>query len=110
MITGLFPHEHGITGNDPPGGRDEMRDPVSRAMMVEIFKEHKTVSEYLAEQGYVSHQSGKWWEGPPTDHGFTAGMTHGIVENGGRHGDEGLKVGREGMEPVYDFIKTAGPR
>ena len=31
MITGLFPHEHGITGNDPPGGLEAMRDPVRRA-------------------------------------------------------------------------------
>jgi len=44
MITGLFPHEHGITGNDPPG----RMDPVQRAMMVEIFEETKTVTEYLA--------------------------------------------------------------
>lgn len=108
MITGLFPHEHGITGNDPPGTVEQSRDPVRRAMMVEIFKEHKTVGEYLAEKGYVSHQSGKWWEGVPTEHGFTAGMTHGIVENGGRHGDVGLEIGREGMAPVYDFIESAG--
>ena len=108
MITGLFPHEHGITGNDPPGDRDASRDPVLRAMMVEIFKEHKTVSEYLAEQGYVSHQSGKWWEGSPGEHGFTEGMTHGVVENGGRHGDEGLTIGREGMQPIFDFMDNAG--
>ncbi len=108
MITGLFPHEHGITGNDPPGGREEMRDPAHRANMVKVFEKHKTVSEYLQEEGYVSHQSGKWWEGAPTDHGFTVGMTHGDVENGGRHGDEGLKIGREGMAPITDFIEGAG--
>ena len=108
MITGLFPHDHGITGNDPPGGIEVMRDPVRRAMMVEVFKKSKTVSEYLEENGYVSHQSGKWWEGSPTEHGFTAGMTHGVVEDGGRHGDEGLKIGREGMEPIFDFIAEAG--
>lgn len=108
MITGLFPHEHGITGNDPPGGRETMRDPVRRAMMVEIFKKNRTVGEYLAEKGYVSHQSGKWWEGEPESHGFTEGMTHGVVENGGRHGDEGLKIGREGMTPMFDFLDQAG--
>ena len=108
MITGLFPHDHGITGNDPPGGIETMRDPVRRAMMVEVFKKSKTISEYLEEKGYVSHQSGKWWEGSPTEHGFTAGMTHGVVEDGGRHGDEGLKIGREGMEPIFDFISEAG--
>ena len=108
MITGLFPHEHGITGNDPPGGRETMRDPVQRAMMVEIFKQHKTLGEYLGEIGYLSHQSGKWWEGDPTEHGFSAGMTHGVVADGGRHGDEGLTIGREGMQPIFDFIDQSG--
>ena len=108
MITGLFPHDHGITGNDPPGGIETMRDPVRRAMMVEMFKKSKTISEYLEEKGYVSHQSGKWWEGSPTEHGFTVGMTHGRVEDGGRHGDAGLTIGREGLAPIFDFIDAAG--
>ena len=108
MITGLFPHEHGITGNDPPGDRAASRDPVERAVMVEIFKEHKTLGEYLGELGYVSHQSGKWWEGDPREHGFTAGMTHGMVDQGGRHGDDGLRIGREGMAPIEAFLEEAG--
>ncbi len=108
MSTGLFPHEHGITGNDPPGGRATMRNPAARSEMVEIFTENKTVTEYLTETGYVSHQSGKWWEGDPTHHGFTAGMTHGDVANGGRHGDEGLKIGREGLHPIAAFLEEAG--
>ena len=36
--------------------------------------------------------------------GFTHGMTHGDVSRGGRHGDEGLIIGRETMQPIYDFI------
>ena len=40
--------------------------------MVEVFKLNKTVGEYLSEKGYVSHQSGKWWEGSPQEHEFTA--------------------------------------
>ena len=31
-------------------------------------------------------------------------MTRGFPKKGGRHGDDGLKIGREGMEPVLDFI------
>ena len=31
-------------------------------------------------------------------------MTHGDPLRGGRHGDAGLKIGREGMLPVTDFI------
>jgi uncharacterized sulfatase len=34
-------------------------------------------------------------------------MTHGDPDRGGRHGDEGLKIGREGLEPIYDFIDDA---
>ena len=105
MVTGLYPHQHGITGNDPPG---ESRDPEARAEMVDVFARNANIARLLDERGYVSHQSGKWWEGDPTEQGFTAAMTHGIVEEGGRHGDEGLKIGREGMEPVLDFIDAAG--
>ena len=108
MATGLYPHQHGITGNDPPGGRPTMHDPAARAEMVEVFQRNETVPELLQAQGYLSHQSGKWWEGDPKDHGFTAAMTHGDVARGGRHGDVGLTIGREGMQPVYDFIDAAG--
>ncbi len=63
--------------------------------------------ELLGEQGYLSHQSGKWWEGDPKRAGFTHGMTRGFPNPGGRHGDDGLKIGREGMEPVFEFIDHA---
>lgn len=33
-------------------------------------------------------------------------MTHGDPQRGGRHGDEGLKIGRQGMQPIYDFIEA----
>jgi len=108
MITGLYPHEHGITSNDPFGGLETRFDPIARAMMVEVFKNNLTLGEYLGNLGYVSFQSGKWWEGSPLEHGFTDGMTHGVVENRGRHGDLGLKIGREGMTEVFDFIDSAG--
>lgn len=106
MVTGLYPHQHGITGNDPPGGMSG--GPEARAEMVQIFQPKETVLERLHADGYLSFQSGKWWEGDPTGHGFTSGMTHGDVTRGGRHGDEGLKIGREGMQPIKDFIASAG--
>lgn len=31
-------------------------------------------------------------------------MTDGDYNRGGLHGDEGLKIGREGIQPIYDFI------
>ena len=57
--------------------------------------------------GYVSLQTGKWWEGDPLEHGFTQAMTRGFPKPGGRHGDDGLKIGREGLGPIPSFIKNA---
>ena len=34
-------------------------------------------------------------------------MTRGFPEKGGRHGDDGLKIGREGMQPIDDFLDHA---
>ncbi len=107
LLTGRYPHQHGITGNDPPGDAATRTQAVSRASMVDVFKRNKVLPALLAEKGYVSFQSGKWWEGRPEDFGFTKAMTHGDVARGGRHGDEGLTVGRQGMQPIYDFIDSA---
>ena len=108
LATGLFPHEHGITGNDPPGvWPDIARDVAGRAAMEAVFARSDTVAELLGRSGYVSHQSGKWWEGNPLDHGFTAAMTHGDVTRKGRHGDDGLVIGREGMDSIFDFIEAS---
>lgn len=104
IMTGLYPHQHLITGNDPPG---KAMDPQNRASMVEIFRKSKTIVGELGEAGYVSHQSGKWWEGECTCCGFTECMSHGDVSRGGRHGDVGLKIGRETMQPVFDFVDRA---
>ena len=110
LLTGRYPHQHGITGNDPPGGRTAMVDPVRRAEMVDIFRRSTPLPSLLAAKGYVSFQSGKWWEGRPQESGFTAAMTHGDVTRRGRHGDEGLAIGREGLQPIYDFIDSTGGR
>ncbi len=37
-------------------------------------------------------------------------MTRGFPEKGGRHGDDGLKIGREGMQPVREFVGMARAR
>jgi arylsulfatase A-like enzyme len=99
MISGLYPHQHKLTGNDPPPG-------VDRSEMLRHIRRIPTLPRLLAEKGYVSHQSGKWWEGSYELGGFTAGMTHGDPRRRGRHGDEGLKIGREGMQPIFDFIEA----
>lgn len=98
LVTGKYPHLHGITGNDPPQG-------VDRGEMLKFVRATPTLPRVLAKAGYRTFQSGKWWEGDPVaDGGFTHGMTHGDPKRGGRHGDEGLKIGREGLQPIFDFI------
>jgi len=103
LISGLYPHQHRITGNDPPKGTD-------RAKMLKHIRRIPKLPQMLATKGYVSHQSGKWWEGSHKLGGFTAGMTHGDPKRGGRHGDEGLKIGREGMQPIFNFVDGCGDK
>lgn len=115
LLTGLYAHQHKVTSNDPPlpagkTGQAADRDPKFRAQrreMIEYFEQVPTIPRLLGEQGYVSFQSGKWWGGHFSHGGFTDGMSHGDPDKGGRHGDLGLKIGRETMKPVLDFIDGA---
>lgn len=104
MATGLYPHDHGVTGNDVDGRnkRAELDVPVKAA-----FHKHPSMIKTLVANGYLAHQSGKWWEGSYADGGFTHGMTHGDPKRGGRHGDVGLKIGRQGMAEIADFMDHA---
>jgi len=113
LATGLYPHETGIRGNDPvmPDGKDKRKDKAAfgqmRAKMTAPFAECTTFIEALRDNGYLTLQTGKWWEENPLDHGFTDAMTHGDALRGGRHGDVGLKIGRTTMQPFYDFVEKA---
>ncbi len=110
IITGRYPHEHRITSNDPT--KPEMmpqnefiKSPgfhTGRARMVRDLAAWPTLPGLLSQAGYLSLQTGKWWLGDYTHGGFTAGMSH-----GGRHGDEGLTIGRKTLQPIYDFISDA---
>lgn len=107
ILTGLYAHQHKITSNDPPlppkkDGAAAARDPdflAQRQAMIDYIDKVPTLPRLLAERGYVSFQTGKWWEGDYRRGGFTHGMSR-----GGRHGDEGLEIGRKTMQPIYDFI------
>ena len=110
MITGRYAHQHGVTGNDPSpkyAQPDSKAYQAQRAELIANIDRFDTVPDLLGAEGYVSHQSGKWWEGNFRRGGFTAGITRGFPQPGGRHGDDGLTIGRQGMQPVTDFLDQA---
>lgn len=95
MMTGQYAHQHKICCNDQPEG-------MQRESMWGFLKAAPSFPRLLQEKGYLSFQTGKFWEGHFENGGFTHGMT---VK--GRHGDDGLVIGRKTMQPMYDFIQTA---
>jgi uncharacterized sulfatase len=121
IVTGLYPHQHGNVGNDPPRSGSNNGNPTGQTpppdylqVREEYLKLHidklQTLPELLRAKGYVSFQSGKWWEGSCERGGFDEGMTHGDPLRDGRHGDEGLQIGRATMQPVLDFLDRAAEK
>ncbi len=113
IITGLYPHQHGILGNDPvfaytgaqKWGADWLQErAVYNEAVVARIETGPCLPAILEEAGYRTLQTGKWWEGHFSRGGFTEGMTHGDPLREGRHGDEGLSIGRQGLERIYRFI------
>jgi uncharacterized sulfatase len=110
ILTGLYPHQHKITSNDPPlpagkSGAAANKDAgflAARQEMIANIDKSPTLPRMLSERGYLSFQTGKWWEGDYKRGGFTHGMSL-----GGRHGDQGLEIGRKTMQPMYDFVDRA---
>ncbi len=108
LITGRYPHEHKVVGNDPPDTPKAPRgSPAGKAAfeagrerMTRHLEAWPTLPKLLGAHGYRSLQTGKWWQGHFKRGGFDEGMT-----KGQRHGDDGLAIGRNTMEPVYDFMK-----
>ena len=110
IITGRFPHQHGVVCNDPPRppgmaagqfyASPEFR--AGRERMSSFLEAVPTLPRLLQARGYVSFQSGKWWQNDFSRGGFTHGMTR-----GGRHGDDGLKIGRTTLDPVTGFMDQA---
>ncbi len=110
LLTGHYASVHGVTGNDPSPKYAKRGGPLydaRRAKLISYLDKFESLPRALAKQGYLSHQSGKLWEGSYQNCGFTHGMTRGFPEPGGRHGDDGLKIGRNGMAPIADFLDIA---
>jgi uncharacterized sulfatase len=110
ILTGLYPHQHKITSNDPPlpAGMGQAAFHRSAAFregreaMCRHLDAVPTLPRLLAESGYLSLQTGKWWLGDYRRGGFTHGMTRGE-----RHGDDGLAIGRRTLDPIFDLIAQA---
>jgi uncharacterized sulfatase len=119
IITGLYPHQHGVTGNDPalPGkdvrAQSERLNPAFAHYynsIVENFTSRPNFVRDLTSRGYLALQTGKWWEGDPIKNaGFTHAMTVGTGK-GDRHGGAGLEIGRVGLGPITNFIAQAGDK
>ena len=108
LVNGQYAHKHGVTGNDPSPKNYPPKDGKNynqkRAKLISYLDKFDTLPKLLGEKGYLSHQSGKWWEGNFKHGGFTHGMTRGFPQSGGRHGDDGLKIGREGLQAIEEFV------
>ena len=110
LLTGQYASVHGVTGNDPSpkyAKRGSELYNERRAKLISYLDNFDALPKALGRKGYLSHQSGKLWEGSYQNCGFTHGMTRGFPEPGGRHGDDGLKIGREGMQPIAEFVDEA---
>lgn len=129
LMTGLYPHQHGVHFNHGPPGNSGYNKMTSvdtyvktRTKEFALIEKVPTLPRVLAKQfGYRSLQTGKFWEGHWRNAGFTEGMTtfkappakqtYGgirklasgdLVAHG--NGDSGLQIGRETMEPIKTFI------
>ena len=109
MLTGRYPHQHGITSNEPMMRRGTPRDEFLRACeeMDSRITRGPALTRILAKHGYLSLQTGKWWHGSYRLGGFSHGMTHGDPKRGGRHGDVGLTIGRKGLAAITEFWDLA---
>ena len=110
IYTGLYPHQHGITGNDlldPKGKKVPRNTPQGAALhqkLYDTFYAQKGITSELAKADYLTMQTGKWWESDPKLAGFDTTMTHGDPQRKGRHGDIGLKVSRNGIADIRTFL------
>ncbi|WP_299057425.1 sulfatase-like hydrolase/transferase [uncultured Polaribacter sp.] len=114
IITGLYPKDHGVLGNDKVYERikdDRKTSQKNRAEaykpIISAFEKQTTLPDMLKEKGYLSFQTGKWWHGNHKIGGFDDGMTHGNPKRGGRHGDYGLEIGRKGLDTINSYVDVA---
>ena len=127
LLTGRYPHQSGLHYNHPPPGNSAFNRMRSRAEYeqarspaFERIRNLPSLPRVLGDLGYRSLQTGKFWEGHFSNAGFTEGMTvfepapgqdyggNRVLANGELaahgNGDHGLKIGRETLQPIADFL------
>lgn len=127
LITGLYPVQYESEANaiaetamqrtPLPAGVDTdfEKSILRRQYETTAIEQFETLPRILAQAGYVSHQSGKWWEQSYAHGGFTHGMTEtwhwsDAADLGDRWfftfmGGRGNEIGRNTMEPVETFVR-----
>ncbi len=91
------PHQRSQRDRSCQGNKG--REPLKRHLLGNSLILPRT----LTEAGYETFQTGKLWNTTAKEVGFTDGMTN----KEGRHGGDGLTIGRESMKPIFDFISEA---
>lgn len=117
ITTGLYPHQHGVTGNDPSlpekgvNPQTGRLNPKFSRYYETIIRRYTACPNFVRDftaAGYRSFETGKWWEGDPVrSAGFSQAMTVG-TQKGDRHGGLGLEIGRQGLAPITRFIEQSG--
>lgn len=123
LMTGLYPLQYNAVADRyhaeysaadaqyADASADEKRD-WDLEFYFNAMQHFTTLPDRLENLGYASFQGGKWWEQSYATGGFTEGMSQGW-EMADRSqpgwfeefmGGEGMALGRETMDPVYDFI------
>jgi arylsulfatase A-like enzyme len=74
----------------------------------------ETLPKLLAKVGYRSFQGGKYWEGGYLQGGFDTGLKsqekgYAINQIQAMAGGDGLSLGRETLQPLWDFIDADSP-
>jgi len=99
LITGRYAHEHGTTVDERvTWGKSYMAKPT---VMTTVGK-HDPLPRLLGKEGYLSFQSGRWFEGDAKSAGFTHGTT-----GRGAHSYDTPGIGEEGLKACTDFIDMA---
>jgi len=99
LITGRYAHEHGITVDGAVLWQGSFK---AKPSPLSTIGRSEALPRLLKEQGYLSYQSGRWFEGRYA----SAGFTHGTSERGNLSYDK-PGFGLDSVKECTDFIDMA---